>query len=287
MLKRVCSRWVAGAAPEAIKLYDQALSLAEDAGDAETATRVLLGKGVALLQMDAAEHKVEAHSCLTRARERVAATEGTEAQLQFIDMLIEKNGLLDLPAAPEGGGCGHHDEDGAGACSHEHNELDHEELARAAVARAAAVASDRSGQEAHAASEGGGDGGGGAAAPSGGSSENGGADGGATSTAAAAAAATARAPAAMADVWDAELQTKLVLLIADHGDAADGWADKAATLIALRPDHPRAAEEITADTVAARWAALVRRCTIVVHASTFAASFFGVLFMMTTDLVLL
>ena len=177
--------------------------------------------------MDAESNKVEAHRCLSKAREHVAATEGTEAQLQFIDMLIAKNGLLDLPAPAEGegnGGCGGHHGDGDGeGCSHEHNEIDHEELARAAVARTAAAA---------------------AAAPaeadgSGGSTSGGSGGGGGAS------------------VWDAELETKLVLLIADHGDAPDAWAEKAATLIALRPDHPAAKAEITAATVEARWTTLV------------------------------
>jgi hypothetical protein len=75
------TRWGSGAGDEAIVLYDQALVLVRAASDGATETRILLGKGVALLQLDAAAHKVAAHSCLSQARIIAAASEGTEAQL--------------------------------------------------------------------------------------------------------------------------------------------------------------------------------------------------------------
>ena len=113
--------WQRGEYAAATEQYDVALAEAIAAGDAEREGSLAMAKGVALLQRvggGAIADEVlrrEARLCLDRAR-AISAARGYAAQVEFVDMVARKEGLVPLPpgaAAPGAEPCAHH----SGHCS--------------------------------------------------------------------------------------------------------------------------------------------------------------------------
>ena len=157
--------WKRGERAEAITSYDAAIVEARAAGNAEREGSLSLAKGVALLQQLAQQQQQEQeleHSpeqsaeaeaakgaalrCLARAR-AIAAAGGHNAQVQFVDMIVRREGLLPLvnasTIAADGVTCT--DADGAHAecssASHAATIAGWAEKAAAAAAAAAAATS--------------------------------------------------------------------------------------------------------------------------------------------------
>ena len=153
--------WKRGERAAAIACYDAAIVEARAAGNAEREGSLSLAKGVALLQQLAQQQQQEQeleHSpeqsaeaeaakgaalrCLARAR-AIAAAGGHNAQVQFVDMIVRREGLLPLvnasTIAADGVTCT--DADGAHAeCSSASHAATIAGWAEKAAAAAAAVA---------------------------------------------------------------------------------------------------------------------------------------------------
>ena len=160
--------WKRGERAEAITCYDAAIVEARAAGNAEREGSLSLAKGVALLQQLAQQQQQEQeleHSpeqsaeaeaakgaalrCLARAR-AIAAAGGHNAQVQFVDMIVRREGLLPLvnasTIAADGVTCT--DADGAHAeCSSASHAATIAGWAEKAAAAAAAAAATSGGDD--------------------------------------------------------------------------------------------------------------------------------------------
>ena len=111
--------WLGGAKTEAVELYDAALHIARAAGDTANEAKVLVGKGVALLQMSGGAGPAEAADVdvglreggLNALRQARALSGENTPQTRFIDFLVEKSGAIPVSGA-EGEQCDHNNEHG-------------------------------------------------------------------------------------------------------------------------------------------------------------------------------
>ena len=139
--------WRRGEYAAATERYDVALAEAIAAGDAEREGSLAMAKGVALLQRIRAGSsgaevlRSEARRCLDRAR-----TLGSPAQVEFVNMVARKEGLVPLPpaAAVPGEPCAHRSHSGGesasgGPCSSTAHDAAVDGWAREAAQTAAAL----------------------------------------------------------------------------------------------------------------------------------------------------
>lgn len=101
LLQRAASKWASGDRTESINLYDEASALARDAGDSAKEAEIELGKGFALLQLKDPDSMALAQTCLEKTK-AIATASGNEAQVKFVQMIIDTNGMIETEHP---GGC--------------------------------------------------------------------------------------------------------------------------------------------------------------------------------------